>query len=266
VTAAQVPLSWAAPTDDIGVTGYRVYRNGLLLGPAATTSYTDLTVSASTSYTYTVTALDGAGNESVQSSPLPVTTAPATGQLLFSDGFETGNLSKWLSVSGVGVQQGLVFSGLWGARMTTTTGATYAYAALSTPATEVTYSLQFLIASQGANNVNLLRLRTGSGGGSLGAVYVTSADRLALRNDSANVSTTSTTVVSQGVWHTLRVHFLVGGVTASLEEVWLDGVKVDLLTRTDTLGTTPIGTVQLGEGSTARTYDIAYDDVQVTTP
>jgi hypothetical protein len=150
--------------------------------------------------------------------------------------------------------------------MTSTTGATYAYGTLAAPATDVTYSLQFLIASQGANNINLLRLRSGGGGGSLGAVYVTSSDRLALRNDIANVSTTSTVVVSQGAWHTLRVHFVVGGVTASLEEVWLDGVKVDALTRTDTLGTTPIGTAQLGESSTARTYDVAYDDVRVTSP
>jgi chitodextrinase len=266
VTATQVPLRWVAATDDVGVTGYRVYRNGLLLGTSATTSYTDLTVSAATSYTYTVSALDAAGNESPQSSPpLTVTTPAAGGQVLFSDGFETGNMSKWTLVNGVAAQQALVFSGLWGARMTSTTGATYAYGTLAAPATDVTYSLQFNIASQGANNINLLRLRNPSNG-SLGAVYVTGSDLLSLRNDSASVSTTSTVVVSQGAWHTLRVHFVVGGVTASLEEVWLDGVKVDALTRTDTLGTTPIGTVQLGESSTARTYDVAYDDVRVTSP
>jgi chitodextrinase len=77
-TSAQVNLSWTAATDNIGVTGYRVYRNGsstaLVTVPAPTTTYTDAAVSATTTYTYTVTALDAAGNQSAQSASVSVTT------------------------------------------------------------------------------------------------------------------------------------------------------------------------------------------------
>jgi hypothetical protein len=71
-----VNLTWPASTDNVGVTGYNVYRNGQLLTgtPVTTTSYTDTTASPGTTYQYTVEALDGAGNVSPQSSPYPVTT------------------------------------------------------------------------------------------------------------------------------------------------------------------------------------------------
>ena len=76
VSPTQVSLTWSASTDNVGVTGYNVYRNGVLLTatPVTTTSYTDSTASPGTTYQYTVDALDGAGNVSPQSSPYPVTT------------------------------------------------------------------------------------------------------------------------------------------------------------------------------------------------
>lgn len=72
-----VNLSWEASTDNVGVAGYRVYRNGGQIGTSAGTSYSDRTTSPSTGYSYTVSAYDGAGNVSAQSSAASVTT-PAT--------------------------------------------------------------------------------------------------------------------------------------------------------------------------------------------
>ena len=57
-------LCWSAATDDVGVTGYEVFRNGAFLGAAAGTSYTDTTVSFAVTNSYQVRALDGAGNRS----------------------------------------------------------------------------------------------------------------------------------------------------------------------------------------------------------
>jgi chitodextrinase len=76
VTATSVGLSWNASSDNVGVTGYTVYRNGSPLGTtgSSATTYTDATVAPSTSYSYTVDAFDAAGNHSAQSSPLAVTT------------------------------------------------------------------------------------------------------------------------------------------------------------------------------------------------
>lgn len=78
VSSTQVNLSWTASTDNIGVAGYTVYRNGTKVGTTAGTSYGDGTVSAGTSYNYTVSAYDGAGNQSAQSPAVSVAT-PGSG-------------------------------------------------------------------------------------------------------------------------------------------------------------------------------------------
>ena len=80
-SASQVNLSWNAATDDTGVTGYTMYRNGAAIattsGPNATT-YSDTSVAAATTYTYTVDAFDGAGNHSPPSVPVTATTPSGT--------------------------------------------------------------------------------------------------------------------------------------------------------------------------------------------
>ncbi len=78
-TASSVSLSWNPSTGN--PTGYTVYRNGSSIGttggPSATT-YTDQTVSPSTTYTYTVDAFSGS-NHSAQSSPVQATTSAPGG-------------------------------------------------------------------------------------------------------------------------------------------------------------------------------------------
>jgi chitodextrinase len=75
VSPGQVDLSWNAASDDVGVTGYRVYRNGgQIAALGVTTAYSDTTASPNTSYSYTVRAVDAAGNVSDPSNSLPVTT------------------------------------------------------------------------------------------------------------------------------------------------------------------------------------------------
>jgi chitodextrinase len=82
-SGSQVNLSWAASTDNIGVIGYRVYRNGTQLStpttpnPSPPTAFSDDTAQPATTYTYQVSALDAAGNESTKASVM-VTTPGAT--------------------------------------------------------------------------------------------------------------------------------------------------------------------------------------------
>ncbi|WNI26080.1 glycoside hydrolase family 6 protein [Streptomyces sp. ITFR-16] len=78
-TGTSVSLSWTASTDDTGVTGYNVYRDGVQVGSSTTTSYTDTGLSASTAYSYTVKAKDAAGNVSAASSALSATTSAGGG-------------------------------------------------------------------------------------------------------------------------------------------------------------------------------------------
>ncbi|MBN1427587.1 MAG: hypothetical protein JXB07_04325, partial [Anaerolineae bacterium] len=76
ISASQIDLSWTASSDNIGVAGYRIYRNGgaTAIGVSTSTSYQDTWLAASTEYTYTMTAYDAAGNESAPSAPTSATT------------------------------------------------------------------------------------------------------------------------------------------------------------------------------------------------
>src|SRR5205807_10201841 len=69
----RVELSWAASTDNVGVAGYRILRDGTPIGTSATPSYADDGVAAGSTHSYTVTAYDAAGNESAQSPAASVT-------------------------------------------------------------------------------------------------------------------------------------------------------------------------------------------------
>lgn len=72
---SQINLSWAASTDNVGVTGYYIYRNGVRVGTSTTTSYSDTGLAAGTTYTYRVSAVDAAGNESAQCTAVSAATA-----------------------------------------------------------------------------------------------------------------------------------------------------------------------------------------------
>lgn len=74
ITQTSFTLSWTASTDNVGVTGYDVYQNGILLGTTALTSYNVTGLTASSVYTMTVKAKDAAGNISAASTALNVTT------------------------------------------------------------------------------------------------------------------------------------------------------------------------------------------------
>src|SRR5438552_2668877 len=71
-------LSWSASTDNVGVTGYIVRRNGVQVATPATTSYADTGLSAATTYSYTVAARDAAGNISANSTSASITLADTT--------------------------------------------------------------------------------------------------------------------------------------------------------------------------------------------
>ncbi|MDO8803358.1 MAG: PQQ-binding-like beta-propeller repeat protein [Elusimicrobiota bacterium] len=76
VSSCQINLSWTASTDDVGVTGYKVYRNGGAT-PIATptgTTYSDTSLAVVTAYVYTVSACDAAGNCSAHSNTASATT------------------------------------------------------------------------------------------------------------------------------------------------------------------------------------------------
>jgi glucose/arabinose dehydrogenase/PKD repeat protein len=74
ISPTQINLSWSAATDNVGVTGYFVYRDTIQVAAPATTSVQDTALTRGTTYGYSVAARDAAGNISAPSTPVSVTT------------------------------------------------------------------------------------------------------------------------------------------------------------------------------------------------
>ncbi len=73
-TSSSVSLSWAASTDNVGVTGYQVRQGGAVVTTVTGLAATVSGLNPSTAYSFTVTATDAAGNVSGASNTVTVTT------------------------------------------------------------------------------------------------------------------------------------------------------------------------------------------------
>ncbi|MEW9698892.1 basic secretory protein-like protein [Paenibacillus sp. SI8] len=107
-TSNSVSLSWNASTDNVGVTGYDIYQAGTKVGTSASTSFTITGLSAGTVYAFTVKAVDAAGNASLASAALSVTTnASNTATIYYKQGFTNPYIhyqvdgGAWTSAPGV---------------------------------------------------------------------------------------------------------------------------------------------------------------------
>ena len=78
VTTDSVVLSWTAATDNVAVTAYELYRNGVsrITLSASSLSFVDTGLNPASAYSYAIRARDNAGNASSVSSPVRVTTLP----------------------------------------------------------------------------------------------------------------------------------------------------------------------------------------------
>jgi len=95
VSSSQINLQWNASNDNVGVTGYKIYRGGVYpplpplyvyLKSVAGTSATDPGLSPSANYCYQVSAYDAAGNESAKSASSCATTESDTQSYTFNGG------------------------------------------------------------------------------------------------------------------------------------------------------------------------------------
>lgn len=77
-SSSQINLTWSASTDNVGVTGYDVYRNGAKLATTGSTNYSVTGLTASTTYSFYVVATDKANNVSPNSNTVSATTRNAS--------------------------------------------------------------------------------------------------------------------------------------------------------------------------------------------
>ncbi|MCR2806562.1 NPCBM/NEW2 domain-containing protein [Paenibacillus soyae] len=99
--ATSVSLSWSASTDNKAVTGYEVYRNGILIGTtsgAASTIYEVTGLLPGTSNTFTVKAKDAAGNASEGSGSATAVQAAPSGDVYLSDFAWDSGTAGWGSI------------------------------------------------------------------------------------------------------------------------------------------------------------------------
>lgn len=179
-TGTTVDLSWSGATDNVGITGYKVYRGSTLQATLGNvTSHTVTGLTASTTYSFTIRALDAAGNESANSNSISVTTnsaadtqPPTTPTLTSSGKTETSVDLSWTGTTdNVGVTGYQVYIGN---NLTTTLGNVSSYQV--TGLTEDT-TYQFTVkaidaAGNESANSNTISVTTdaasSSGGGSSG--------------------------------------------------------------------------------------------------
>lgn len=75
-SSTKVTIAWTASADSggSGLTGYQIFRGGILVGTSTSPSFADTTTLGTTAYSYTVKAVDAAGSVSAASTAAAVTT------------------------------------------------------------------------------------------------------------------------------------------------------------------------------------------------
>ena len=100
VSPTQVDLAWTASTDNVGVAGYYVYRDGVQVASVSATTHSSTGLAAGTSYSFAVAAYDAAGNVSAKSNAVSAATpalasSPYTGTPFAIPGsFEAENFDR----------------------------------------------------------------------------------------------------------------------------------------------------------------------------
>ena len=90
-TSSSTNLTWTASTDNVAVSGYDVFQDGVFKANVATTSYAVTSLAASTTYSFYVIAKDAAGNASAASNTVSITTLVASLAYCTSQGNSTAD-------------------------------------------------------------------------------------------------------------------------------------------------------------------------------
>ncbi|GAA5187843.1 discoidin domain-containing protein [Rugosimonospora acidiphila] len=169
----QIRLTWNSSSDNVGVTGYDIYANNMLLTtvPSSALTYTDTEPQTST-VTYFVRAHDAAGNQSGNSNSVTRTgqsggdtqaptapsnlayTQPGSGQIRLTWGASNDNVG----VTGYDVYRN-------GSQVTTVSGSTLTYTDSQPDTATVSYYVKAHDAAGNSSVASNTVTRTGSGGG-----------------------------------------------------------------------------------------------------
>ncbi len=104
ITQTAADLDWSAATDNVGVIGYDVYQNGNIIATINSLNYSVFGLTTATTYTFSIIAIDAAGNNSNPSSPVTITTDSATvtgtiSDLIISEYVEGSSNNKAIEIA-----------------------------------------------------------------------------------------------------------------------------------------------------------------------
>lgn len=140
VSSSQINLAWSPSTDNVGVSGYEVWQGTIKLATVTSTSFGNTGLNASTAYSYTIKALDAAGNASAASASVSATTQAAPTQLPSdSPGTLAGKMSSASSDKLSKPRIALVYDGSTHTYVPSSTG-TYDITSIPAGTYNVTYS------------------------------------------------------------------------------------------------------------------------------
>jgi len=259
--SSAITLTWPASTDNLATNlTYRVYRDGattpsITLQSASTTTVTatDTGLAPHLSHTYEVTASDGTNASERSVASEPITTDPA--EEVYADQFTS--LVGWH-------RQNLSLDTTSGspappsAHAQVSDGRAYGYRNLDQELATACVSARVNVASN-ATSVILLRSRT-AGDDGIARLALSSGRILTARNDVTGTATSTGEFLPFG-WHVVELCTTVG--TSGRILVLLDGAPIADLTTT--LGTTPVGRIQIFDRTPGRTFDARLDDLVVDT-
>jgi hypothetical protein len=218
-----VNLTWNKVTDPAGLSHYIVYRNGIFLDYTLTTPYIDSNVAAGDVVTYTVSAMDRAGNESPHSAALKV-SLPMTIEKSLNGEFDNGTQNWQLYTYNAGaaatfqIDAASTVSGTNSAKVTITqTTGTNWHLQLAQPLTISPghkYKLVFKGKASPAKNINLVLQQ------------IASPNRIYL-NKQVSLTSTTQTFSDSAVINTsdqVKLEFFLA--TPGTGQVWIDGVSI----------------------------------------
>jgi len=203
---------------------------------------------------------------------LVVGVGTASADVIFSDGFESGDFSAWTvktAVSGgsAQVQSSIVKSGSYAAQLSESSASGSKAYVRETLATQqdLTASGDFQVTQQGASggNVPFFRFFTGpatSPGTRIISLYRQNiSGKIQVSYGGANFASSATLALN--AWASLQLHVITAGATSTVQV--LNGTTLIYQTTSANLGTVGVSTVQIGNDTAAQAGTIVADNINV---
>lgn len=189
--------------------------------------------------------------------------APDADLMIFSEDFEAyGDSSRWSQDHPFTVQQDLVKSGGYAARLTGTGGLPmFGQRRLRDDFTTLYVRMDFQVVSIGPQPVTLLHLRPARTQ-SVIAFKIDPSGHISYTTGATGIESRSQSTVSFGEWHQLQV-FIDTTEDKKNVRIWLDEVELTTMRQDVWFGDGKVSLIEIGDNTTGVTSDIVVDNVMV---